>query len=342
MEHYRTEYRDELFTDTGGVRTNKGDKILFNAGLPENLLNKNRSFPVWIKAIIQKSSEDQVWLEKVEVLGGFKSKSRSDLVTEHTDAITNRFRGNRPVRLTRSETWFVFPPSKKTGVSDYISKHGHEALAAALGFPQEEKRRIRPEDNPEMQLVSKQNILNGFQAAEVDEQAQEASMVIIEEAMFNPQERALTTTGIMNQFEAETPSDDKVSAVLYAVNVLSSIIGFTVKGVPTPDGMSGAWNEASSKQKAAFLATFRVMKDYLTKLRSDLDQLFSTEGKSSTLMTNIGFVFDKLTTMSKTPPPGSQEKDSQPVLQQVPVLVQEGTGNEAVETVIETSRLKKE
>ena len=92
MEHYRTEYRDELFTDTGGVRTNKGDKILFNAGLPETLLNKNRSFPVWIKAIIQKSAEDQVWLEKVEVLGGFKSKSRSDLVTEHTDAITNRFR----------------------------------------------------------------------------------------------------------------------------------------------------------------------------------------------------------------------------------------------------------
>ena len=276
MEHYRTEYKDELFTDTGGVRANKGDKILFNAGLPESQRNKNRSFPVWIKAIIQKSEEDQVWLEKVEVLGGFKSNSRVDIVDEHRDAITNRFRGNKPVRLTRSEMWFVFPPNKKTGVSDYVNKHGHEALAAALGFPQEEKRRIRPEDNPEMQLVNKLNILKGFQAAEVDERTQEASMIIIEEAMFNPQERALTTTGIMNQLEAETPRDDKMSAVLYAVNVLSSIIGYTVKGVPTPDGMSGAWNEASLQQKAAFLAAFRAMKDYLTKLRSDLDQLFST------------------------------------------------------------------
>ena len=252
MEHYRTEYREELFTDTGEVRASKGDKILFYAGLPENIQNKDRSFPVWVKAIVQKSGGDQVWLEKVEVLGGFKSKSRNDLVTEHKDAITNRFRGNKPVRLTRSETWFVFPPSKKTGVSEYINKHGHKALAAALGFPLEEVRKTRPEDNPEMQLVSKQSILNGFQAAGVDEHAREASMVIIEEAMVNPQERALTTTGIMNQFEAETPSDDNVSAVLYAVNVLSFIIGFTVKGVPTPAGMSGAWNEASSKQKAAF------------------------------------------------------------------------------------------
>ena len=65
-----------------------------------------------------------------------------------------------------------------------LNKHGHEALAAALGFPQEEKRRIQPEDNPEMQLVNKPNILNGFQAAEVDEQTQEATMVIVEKAMF--------------------------------------------------------------------------------------------------------------------------------------------------------------
>ena len=98
MEHYRTEYRDELFTDTGGVRTNKGDKILFNAGLPVDLVDENRSFPVWIKATIKDTKGDQVWLDNVEVLKGFKSKRRNDLVIEHTNNIANRFRGNKPVR----------------------------------------------------------------------------------------------------------------------------------------------------------------------------------------------------------------------------------------------------
>ena len=105
MEHYRTEYRDELFTDTGGVRANKGDKFLFNAGLPEKYRTENRSFSVWVKAIILKCEEDKVWLEKVQILEGFKSDSRAKTVEEHKDAITNRFRGNKPVRLTRSETY---------------------------------------------------------------------------------------------------------------------------------------------------------------------------------------------------------------------------------------------
>ena len=73
MEHYRTEYRDELFTDTGGIRANKGDKFLFNAGLPEKYQTENRSFSVWVKAIIRDCEEDKVWLEKVQILEGFRS-----------------------------------------------------------------------------------------------------------------------------------------------------------------------------------------------------------------------------------------------------------------------------
>ena len=116
------------------------------------------------------SKDDQVWLDNVEVLKGFRSKIRNDLVTEHTNNIANRFRGNKPVRLTRNEKWFVFPQGKKTGVTDYLNTYGHEALAAALGFPQEEKRRIQPEDDPEMHLVNKQSLLNAFQAAEIEDQ----------------------------------------------------------------------------------------------------------------------------------------------------------------------------
>ena len=31
MEHYRTDFRDELVTDTGEVKANKGDKFLYYA-----------------------------------------------------------------------------------------------------------------------------------------------------------------------------------------------------------------------------------------------------------------------------------------------------------------------
>merc|ERR1711867_321801 len=132
-------------------------------------------------------------------------------------------------------------------------------------------------------------------------------MVIVDKAISTHQEKALTTAGIMNQFEAETPREEELSAVLYAVNILSSIIGYTLKGVPAPGGMSVAWNEASWPQKTAFLTAFRAMKDYLTKVRSELDHLFSTEENSSTLLANIGFVFDKLSKLIKPPTSGSQE-----------------------------------
>ena len=92
MENFRTEFRDELLTDSGGVKTSKGDKILYNAGLPAKQVNEGHSFPVWIKATIREVKHDQVLLDNVEVLKGFKNKVKNDLVNQHSDAISNRFR----------------------------------------------------------------------------------------------------------------------------------------------------------------------------------------------------------------------------------------------------------
>ena len=57
MEHYRTDYRDKLFTDTGGVKANKGDKFLYYARLPEKYQTENRSLSVWIKASLETARE---------------------------------------------------------------------------------------------------------------------------------------------------------------------------------------------------------------------------------------------------------------------------------------------
>ena len=75
MEHYRTDYRDELFTDTGGVKANKGDK--YYARLPEKYQTENRSFSVWVKAIIRDCEEDKVWLEKVQKSGRIQERYQS-------------------------------------------------------------------------------------------------------------------------------------------------------------------------------------------------------------------------------------------------------------------------
>ena len=243
MENFRTEFRDALLTDTGGVLARKGDKILYNAGLPAEQVKEGHSFPVWIKAIIREVRNDQVLLDNVEVLRGFNSKVKIDLVIEHSNDISNRFRGNKPLRLTRNEKWFIFPQGKKSGVTDFIKQHGHEALAAAVGFPQDDRRVIQPEEDPEMQLVDKQSLQNAFRAAEIEDQTQDNAMVIIDEAMFDPHERALTITGIMNQFDAETPFDKDISDVIYAVNVLSSIIGYTIEGAPRITVLFEAWKE---------------------------------------------------------------------------------------------------
>ena len=139
MEHYSTDFRDEFFTDTGGVKANKGDKFLYYARLPEEAQTKSRSFSVWMKAIIKNCQGKRVWLEKVQVLEGFRSEAKAKAVEEHKDSLINRFRGNKHLTLSKSEVWFIFPANTKTGVSDYISKNGHEALATALGLPQDVK-----------------------------------------------------------------------------------------------------------------------------------------------------------------------------------------------------------
>ena len=137
MEQFCTEFREVWFTDTGGVRTHKVDKILYKADLPAEQINEGYDLPVWIEATIKESEDDQVWLDDVEVLNGFKNKRWNELVVEHANDIANKFRGHKPIRLTRNENWFVVPQGKKTGVTEYINKNGHEALAAALGFPQQ-------------------------------------------------------------------------------------------------------------------------------------------------------------------------------------------------------------
>ena len=70
MEQFCTEFREVWFTDTGGVRTHKGDKILYKAGLPAEQIDEGYGFPVWIKATIKESEDDQVWLNNMEVLNG--------------------------------------------------------------------------------------------------------------------------------------------------------------------------------------------------------------------------------------------------------------------------------
>ena len=236
MEHYRTDYRDELFTDTGGVKANKGDKFLYYARLPEKCQTESRSFSVWMKAIIKNCQGNRVWLEKVQVLEGFRSEAKAKAVEEHKNSLINRFRGNKHLTLSKSEVWFIFPANTKTGVSDYISKNGHEALATALGFPQEERRQIQPEDDPEMQVINRQQIEEGFQAAGVSDHNHTLAMIIVDKAISTHQEKVFTTAGVMYQFDAEIPTKEEVSAVIYALNMFSSVIGWTLKAGVTPDG----------------------------------------------------------------------------------------------------------
>ena len=80
MEQFCTEFREVWFTDTGGVRTHKGDKILYEADIPAEQINEGYDLPVWIEATIKESEDDQVWLDDVEVLNGFKNKRWNELV----------------------------------------------------------------------------------------------------------------------------------------------------------------------------------------------------------------------------------------------------------------------
>ena len=188
------------------MRASEGDEILYNAGFPAKQVNEGSRFSVWVKASIRKIENDQVWLDNAEVLKGFKDKVRNELVIKHSDTISNKFRGNKPIRLTRDERWLIFPKGKKWGVSDFIKQHGHEALTAALGFQQDDKQVIVPEEDPEMRLLDKQSLQNAFHAAGIDGHTYDDTMAIIDDAIVHPDEKVLTTTGVMNLFDAETPS----------------------------------------------------------------------------------------------------------------------------------------
>ena len=74
MEQFCANFREVWFTDTGGVRTHKGDKILYEADIPAEQINEGYGLPVWIVATIKESDDDQVWLDDVEVLNGSRTK----------------------------------------------------------------------------------------------------------------------------------------------------------------------------------------------------------------------------------------------------------------------------
>merc|ERR1712020_178021 len=166
-----------------------------------------------MKAIIKSCKGKQIWLEKCQVLGNFKSEAKAKAVEENKNSLINKFRGSKRVTLTDSAEGFIFPASMKTGVSDYVKQHGHEALASALGCQQEERRQIRPENDPEMQEIDRQQIERGFQAAKVSEHNRALAMIIVDKAISTHQEKVFTTAGVMDQFNAEIPTKEEKETV---------------------------------------------------------------------------------------------------------------------------------
>ena len=137
MEHFRASFREAWFTDTGGVRTQRGDKILYKTNIPADQIAEGYILSVWIVATIKETNGDQVWLDDVEVLNGFLDTERNELVVRHAKDIANNFQGDKALKLTRSENWFVFPQGTEVEVKDYINKYGQEALKSALGLYQQ-------------------------------------------------------------------------------------------------------------------------------------------------------------------------------------------------------------
>ena len=95
-----------------------------------------------------------------------------------------------------------------------------------------------------MQILDKQIIQNAFRAAEVGGQTYDDTMAIIDDALFPPFGKVLTTTGVMNLFDAETPSDKNISDVIYAVNILSLVICHSMDEVPQSRLAKEAWLSA--------------------------------------------------------------------------------------------------
>ena len=66
MENYYKEFRNDLIAETGRVRANVGDKVLYNAWFPAKQVNEGSRFSIWVKANIRAIENDQVWLESRE------------------------------------------------------------------------------------------------------------------------------------------------------------------------------------------------------------------------------------------------------------------------------------
>ena len=132
MEHFSTSFREAWFTNTGEVRTQRGYKILYESEVPPEFIKEGHVLPVWIVANVQETNGNQVWLSDVEVLNDFRDTERKELVVAHAADIANTFQGNKALKLTRNENWFMFPQGTEVEVKDYINKHGQEALKSAL------------------------------------------------------------------------------------------------------------------------------------------------------------------------------------------------------------------
>ena len=144
MEHFRASFREAWFTDTGGVRTQRGDKLLYKTNIPANQIAEGYILSVWIVATIRETKDDQVWLDDVEVLNGFKNKEWNELVVDQAEDIANKFQEHKAIRLTRNEDWFVFPPGKEMDVTTYINKYGYGALTSELVFHQQIQASFHP------------------------------------------------------------------------------------------------------------------------------------------------------------------------------------------------------
>ena len=137
MEQFCANFREAWFTDTGGVRTQRGHKILYEAEVPQEHIKEGYVLPVWVVATVKETDGDQVWLDDVEVLNGFLDTERNELVVKHAKDIANNFQGDKALKLTRTENWFMFPQGTEVEVKNYINNYGQEALKSALGLYQE-------------------------------------------------------------------------------------------------------------------------------------------------------------------------------------------------------------
>ena len=118
MKQFNASFREAWFTDTGGVRVQGGDKLLYKTDIPASQCARDNIFPVWIEANIKKTEDDKVWLDMVEIVNGFKNDEETEMVIDRAEEITNKFQ--KAIRLTRNEDWFVFPPGKEMDLSQQI------------------------------------------------------------------------------------------------------------------------------------------------------------------------------------------------------------------------------